>query len=113
MVASSTVALLQQKLTQANFVPLIGASGSGKSSVVRAGLVPELAAQGWQVLGPIKPGVKPMAALQEAFCPLFAEPEDWPQVYELIETVGLGTDFAASAGRWLGAARGGAAIAGD
>ncbi|MEM9449651.1 MAG: hypothetical protein AAGA75_14080 [Cyanobacteria bacterium P01_E01_bin.6] len=81
--------LLLQKLAQANFVPLIGASGSGKSSVVRAGLVPQLEARGWRVLEPIKPGVKPMSALQEAFCPLFAHPEDWSEVYTLIETEGI------------------------
>ncbi len=80
---------LVQKLNEANFVPLIGASGSGKSSVVRAGLVPQLQAQGWRVLEPIKPGVKPMAALQEALGQLFAEREDWPQVYALLETEGI------------------------
>ncbi|MEE3715903.1 SUMF1/EgtB/PvdO family nonheme iron enzyme [Tumidithrix elongata RA019] len=51
------VRLLLQKLNESNFVPVIGASGSGKSSLVRAGLISELEAQGnWLILPPIKPG---------------------------------------------------------
>ena len=84
------VDLLKQKLANANFVPLIGGSGSDKSSVVRTGLVPQLEAQGWRALEPIKPGVKPIVALQEAFCALFAQPEDWPEVYALLKTQGIG-----------------------
>ena len=33
----------------ANFLPIIGASGSGKSSLVRAGMLPMLRAQGWEI----------------------------------------------------------------
>ena len=51
------VRLLLQKLNESSFVPVIGASGSGKSSLVRAGLISELEAQGnWLILPPIKPG---------------------------------------------------------
>ncbi len=56
---------LERKLERQPFVPLIGASGSGKSSVVLAGLVPWLEELGWQVLDPIKPGLKPLARLEE------------------------------------------------
>ena len=42
---------LQDKLNKTNFIPVIGASGSGKSSVVLAGLIPELRRSGWQILG--------------------------------------------------------------
>ena len=80
---------LMKKLAETNFVPLIGISGIGKSSVVLAGLAPQLEAQGWQLLGPFKPGVKPLAALQEAFCSLFDQPEDKHEVYTLIETEGI------------------------
>ncbi len=54
------------KLKDSHFVPLIGASGSGKSSVVRAGLVPRLEALGWRVLEPIVPGTEPMESLDGA-----------------------------------------------
>jgi WD40 repeat protein len=45
-------ATLRRLLTEegAPFVAVIGASGIGKSSLVRAGLLPGLAADGWQVL---------------------------------------------------------------
>ncbi|MGB5635767.1 MAG: caspase family protein [Waterburya sp.] len=56
---------LKSKLERQPFVFLIGASGSGKSSVVLAGLIPWLEKAGWQVLDPIKPGFKPLARLEE------------------------------------------------
>jgi formylglycine-generating enzyme required for sulfatase activity len=49
------------------FLLLFGASGSGKSSLVRAGVVPSLRAyrdRPWQVLEPFKPGLDPFAALR-------------------------------------------------
>jgi hypothetical protein len=70
---------LRQMLAQANFVPVIGPSGSGKSSVVRAGLVPSLGA-GWQVLEPIKPDIEPMAALRRAISSLFQRATDKQRV---------------------------------
>jgi WD40 repeat protein len=43
---------------------VLGASGTGKSSVVKAGLVPGLRRTGgWQVLAPLRPGKSPLAAL--------------------------------------------------
>ena len=55
------IRLLLQKLNESNFVPVIGASGSGKSSLVRAGLIPALEEQGgWEILPPIKPGDSPL-----------------------------------------------------
>lgn len=44
------VQLLLEKISESNFVPVIGASGSGKSSLVRAGLIPILEnSSNWQV----------------------------------------------------------------
>lgn len=59
------------KLHQSSFVPLIGASGSGKSSVVRAGLIPWLEKLGWQVLEPIKPGTEPLETLRSQIFSLY------------------------------------------
>jgi energy-coupling factor transporter ATP-binding protein EcfA2 len=73
-----------QKLTQAQFVPIIGASGSGKSSVVRAGLIPQLENNGWRVLDPMKPGIEPLAKLRAAFEPFFQRPKEIQQLYEFI-----------------------------
>ena len=41
-----------------------GASGTGKSSVIKAGLLPKLRRDGWQVLPVIRPGKEPMATLE-------------------------------------------------
>jgi hypothetical protein len=59
-----------------NFVPLVGASGSGKSSVVLAGLVPKLMRDGnWQFTH-FRPGAKPFDALAEALVPLYMSESD-------------------------------------
>ncbi|MBD2487161.1 ATP-binding protein [Aulosira sp. FACHB-615] len=79
---------LIKKLSQANFVPIIGASGSGKSSVVRAGLIPVLEKNGWRVLEPILPGVEPLAELKRAFTQLFGRTEI-REIAALIDTAGL------------------------
>ncbi|AFY48304.1 signal transduction histidine kinase [Nostoc sp. PCC 7524] len=79
---------IQQKLAQANFVPIIGASGSGKSSVVRAGLIPVLEKNGWRILEPILPGVEPLAELKRAFTQLF-ERTKIREISALIDTEGL------------------------
>ncbi|MBD2199808.1 MULTISPECIES: nSTAND1 domain-containing NTPase [Calothrix] len=79
------VNLIQQKLTQANFIPIIGASGSGKSSVVLAGLIPQLNETEWQVLEPIKPGFEPLIKLRSAFQRFFPGAKNEKQLKELIE----------------------------
>lgn len=82
------VQLLREKLGQANFVPIIGASGSGKSSVVRAGLIPQLEKDGWRILAPILPGDEPFAELKTVLIELFGTTEG-QEVYSLIKTEGL------------------------
>ncbi len=64
---------LVQKVQQCGFVPLIGASGSGKSSVVRAGLIPKLEDLGWRILPVIKPGTEPMVALRSVTQDLYVD----------------------------------------
>ncbi|WYL93733.1 MAG: hypothetical protein HEQ35_07505 [Gloeotrichia echinulata IR180] len=62
------------KLSQKPFLPMIGASGSGKSSVVLAGLIPELLKNpGWRVIEPIKPGFEPLEELRTAFKQCFKQ----------------------------------------
>ncbi|MBD1917544.1 MULTISPECIES: TIR domain-containing protein [Cyanophyceae] len=79
---------LIDKLAGANFVPVIGNSGSGKSSVVRAGLMPWATSQGWHVLGPIKPGIDPMPKLKASFEDVFNNREI-RAIYDQIDTEGL------------------------
>ncbi len=57
-----------------NFIPVLGASGSGKSSVVLAGLVPKLQKAGYWLFTHFRPGSEPFHALAEALVPLY-EPD--------------------------------------
>jgi hypothetical protein len=57
-----------------NFIPVLGASGSGKSSVVFAGLVPKLQKAGYWLFTYFRPGSEPFHALAEALVPLY-EPD--------------------------------------
>jgi hypothetical protein len=41
---------LVHHLKQSHFLALVGASGSGKSSVARAGVIPALAPSGWHIV---------------------------------------------------------------
>ncbi|MEM9153360.1 MAG: diguanylate cyclase, partial [Cyanobacteria bacterium P01_F01_bin.3] len=80
------IELLLTKLGQTNFVPVIGVSGSGKSSVVRAGLIPALRQMGnWRILEPMKPGIEPMAMLKNAFCRLVSHSRDVNRMAERID----------------------------
>jgi Caspase domain/Pentapeptide repeats (8 copies) len=87
-------ALVQQVYAHC-FVPLIGASGSGKSSLVRAGLVPRLQELGWQVLEPIKPGSNPIAELKLALRSALTEDgigeDEISRVYEYVDRQDLAT----------------------
>ncbi len=75
-----TLNLLLQRLDQFNFVPLIGPAGSGKSSLLQAGLLPELAQEGWQILGPIH-------ADTQSFETLLTDLQGWErQVVDRTET---------------------------
>ena len=54
-----------------NFIPVLGASGSGKSSVVLAGLVPKLEQAGNWKFTHFRPGDEPFHALAKALLPLY------------------------------------------
>ena len=67
---------LHQKIRQHDFLAVVGASGSGKSSIVRAGLIPRLhksKEHEWEIITLI-PGKRPLHALSAALTPLL-EPE--------------------------------------
>ena len=66
-----------------NFIPVLGASGSGKSSVVLAGLVPKLQKEGYWKFTHFRPGSEPFQALAESLVPLY-EPDknDTEQMFQ-------------------------------
>ncbi|MFH0241796.1 AAA family ATPase [Streptomyces sp. HK10] len=49
------------------FLLLVGASGSGKSSLVRAGVTPRLHRRRWKIVPAFSPGPNPLGALAAAF----------------------------------------------
>ena len=61
-----------------NFIPVLGASGSGKSSVVFAGLVPKLQKEGHWQFTHFRPGSDPFHAIALALGPLYAPNLDTP-----------------------------------
>ncbi len=60
---------IKQKLDNFGVIPIIGASGTGKSSVVYAGVMAWLEAesQEWRILPTIKPGIEPLSELRRVF----------------------------------------------
>ncbi len=70
---------LIEKLNQPDQVltTVLGVSGSGKSSLVRAGLIPQLRqpeSKGWNILNPFRPGESPFRALARTLLPI-ADPK--------------------------------------
>lgn len=68
---SEPVKKLQHFVKNHRFTVVLGASGSGKSSLVKAGLIPRLrnpkeTTEQWSILQPIRPGKTPLQALNNA-----------------------------------------------
>ncbi len=66
----SYIAQLVEAVQKKPFSAIIGPSGSGKSSVVFAGLVPQLSRSGNWVAASFRPGSQPFRALASALIPL-------------------------------------------
>ena len=56
---------LEEKVNRCPLVVVSGASGTGKSSVIKAGLLPRLRKKGYQILPVIRPGKEPMQTLAD------------------------------------------------
>lgn len=68
----------------ARFVILIGASGSGKSSLLKAGVLPQLARRRahWVLLPHIRPEKTPLASLAKAIAQHVGDPKAWRSWHE-------------------------------
>ncbi|MEM7015744.1 MAG: hypothetical protein AAF512_00225, partial [Pseudomonadota bacterium] len=62
--------LLLEQVERESFVALVGASGSGKSSLVKAGLIPRLRDNGNWLITEFRPGDDPFRALARALAPV-------------------------------------------
>ena len=74
-----------------NFIPVLGASGSGKSSVVLAGLVPKLLKEEYWLFTLFRPGEKPFRALAQALVPLYRS--DLDSTDKIIQARNLAISF--------------------
>lgn len=70
---AEATAALQRIIEQQPFVVVLGASGTGKSSLVKAGVLPALASDDrWHLLPVARPGTAPLDALAQAVASLAA-----------------------------------------
>lgn len=72
--AAQLAARLQRAGEDGRFLAVVGASGSGKSSVVRAGLVPGLRRQPGRFVAVLTPGERPIERLAEALAAASGQP---------------------------------------
>ena len=90
---------LIERLPNTHFLPVVGDSGSGKSSLVRAGLIPALlrgrfGARDWRI-ATMKPGENPFEALAEAmpqWDPKLPAGERAGLIHKAKELLNTGTD---------------------
>jgi WD40 repeat protein len=68
----------------AKLIALLGASGSGKSSLLRAGVIPRLkrAGRNWVVLPPMRPQVRPVDELARSLAVACGGDADWRKLRE-------------------------------
>ncbi|MBK3563250.1 MULTISPECIES: hypothetical protein [unclassified Streptomyces] len=88
---------LLEVVQENRFAALVGASGSGKSSLLRAGLVPRLQEYAQDLGHPavvriLAPGQRPAAAFQHLLAPGEGEPDSWVVVDQFEEVFTLCRD---------------------
>jgi hypothetical protein len=60
------IGALQARIVANPMTVVLGGSGVGKSSLVKAGVLPKLSAEGWLVLPAMRPGTTPLIALAQS-----------------------------------------------
>ena len=93
----------RRALGGAHIVAVLGASGSGKSSLVRAGVLPRLAKfePGFVVVPPLRPGTDPCTALAKALADRLGQPLQWRTLHDDLsaDAAAVATDLLMAAGR--------------
>lgn len=83
-------------LSNSRLLAVVGASGSGKSSVVKAGLIPRLRhASGWLLLDPMTPGENPVKTLALKLAMHLSERSGMSIIQDLRDPSTAGLDFLA------------------
>jgi tetratricopeptide (TPR) repeat protein len=86
----TVVERLDARRTQggARLLLIIGASGSGKSSLLRAGVLPQVARRRreWLALPPVRPEKAPLEAIAKAIAEHIQQPEDWRSWHDRLAT---------------------------
>jgi WD40 repeat protein/RecA/RadA recombinase len=78
-----------EKLKYSRFLAIVGPSGSGKSSVAQAGLVPRLkegalhGSKSWRYYPPVIPGSDPQASLAHILKPKDIDSEEWMEAVRI------------------------------
>lgn len=93
----------RRALGGAHMLAVLGASGSGKSSLVRAGVLPRLRKfePGFVVVPPLRPGSDPCGELAKALAQALGQPTQWRTLLEHLaaEPGAVVSDLLMSAGR--------------
>jgi WD40 repeat protein len=76
----------------ARLMLVLGASGSGKSSLVRAGILPRLAFErgAWLVVDPFRPAKQPLSELAKVLADCFrrsGKERDWKEIRVILQTI--------------------------
>ncbi|MCS5692753.1 TIR domain-containing protein [Cyanobium sp. FGCU-6] len=82
---------------------LLGASGSGKSSLLRAGVLPRLRRMGkqWLVLPVLRPQARPLASLAQSLALALQRPETWRQLHQQLLTTTAAPALADLLAGWM------------
>jgi len=87
----------------AHMLAVLGASGSGKSSLLRAGVLPRLQKfePGFVVVPPLRPGSDPCTELAKAMAEALGQPGEWRTLAEHLaaDPAAVATDLLMAAGR--------------
>jgi WD40 repeat protein/predicted AAA+ superfamily ATPase len=69
-------AVLLEKIKQSNYLVIVGNSGAGKSSLIKAGLFPELEKEGYKILKTVRAGDMPLENIERSLAEIYTTGEN-------------------------------------